>query len=82
MHYESIHYHNLQTEREYRLELTRDILGDLTVTRFYGQQREIFFQPNEAAARAFLATEHDRRLARDYDVVQSLSYQLTHGILE
>ena len=69
MIYLTRHYMNDLSKRQYRLELAEDLLGDLTITAFYGAHRDVHYQSSLEMAQQFFEEEHKRRLNRNYRVV-------------
>ena len=69
MIYETRHYVNDKSQRQYRLELASDLFGDVTVTAFYGTKRDVHYQQTLDEAEHFFDDEHQRRLNRHYRVV-------------
>ena len=67
MIYQTTHYINPESKRQYRLEL----LGDLTVSAFYGSHRNIHYHATLIAAQHFYQKEHKRRIQRKYKVCDS-----------
>ena len=71
MIYQTTHYINPESKRQYRLELSEDLLGDLTVSAFYGSHRNIHYHATLKAAQNFYQKEHQRRIQRKYKVCDS-----------
>lgn len=69
MTYHTRHYINDQSHRQYRLELSVDLLGDHTIACYYGGHRDLYYQPSLESAQRFLEDKHQERLKRHYRVV-------------
>lgn len=78
MIYQSREYINYESERQYRLELTLDLLGDITVAKYYGSHREVFVQASLPAAKSLFDLEHKKRINRNYDLVGETDYESSH----
>lgn len=57
---------NESNGREYRLEVTEDLLGDWVVGKYFGSHRLLLSCPSQKAANELFATESDKRQRRGY----------------
>ncbi len=65
------HFYNASNQRQYRLEVLRDLIGDVIVARYYGTHRHITVHGQLEDALDVATNVVMTRLKRGYHVIHS-----------
>lgn len=59
-------YHNSSNGRFYRLEIDKDLLGDIICVRYFGHRKMVACFKSLIEATQYYEVQHQRRISRGY----------------